>query len=123
MRWFNDEFYRLADELAAELERVKIVWDEEIVRPRLRLWRFHDLSVPDGATINSISVQAYVPPIGWRHWDDVNSIIWSADGQCAHVTVDGEGEPLPSVEEMILKIIDRASRSSDYGEWYEATYE
>lgn len=38
---FTTEFYRLADELAAELERVEVAWGKEVVRGWLwRAWAY-----------------------------------------------------------------------------------
>lgn len=118
--WFNDEFYRLADELAAEVERLKERWREEIVRRPLRLFRFRDLDLPAGANINAISFQAYVPANGWRQWAAVNTT-WSADGQYALVEVEGNGEPLPPANGALSVVVNRDDWN--YGEWYEVDYE
>lgn len=124
MNWFNDEFYQLADELAAELERLKARWGEEIARTRLRLFRFRAYAgaadaanlridygpsplygVPPGAVVQSVSLKAYVAADGWRRWDEVD--FWPGAGRYIDVTVEGDGEPLLPAEDAIREVINR----------------
>lgn len=73
---FNGEFYRLADELAAELERVKARWGAEIVRYRPpRVYLFRGITLPAGANITGMTFSY------WTRWS-------GADEDGAPVTVE-----------------------------------
>lgn len=137
---FTTEFYRLADELAAELERLKGHWGEGFARPRLRRFRFRNFSAPGGATALSVDfgtpqpyipllpsdavvktadLEAYVPGKGWRRWNNVD---FTYGRDVFFATVAGDGEPLPMAEGCIREAINREVWS-DYGEWHEVIYE
>ena len=106
MNFFGDEFYRLADELAAEMSRLRQRWGEEIGRPRLRVFRFNTFSIPPGATINEVALSLNFGP--WRRWDEID-ITFPTDGYRARVTVAGDGQPRPPLEDVIREVINRPS--------------
>ena len=122
MNRFGGEFYQLADELAAELERLKGRWGARMSSaPRLLLFRFRaydgppdaiNLAIdfdnpflPSGAVVQSASLKAYVAADGWRRWDEVD--FWPGAGRYIDVTVEGDGEPLLPAEDAIREVINR----------------